>query len=65
MACMTAGRGEESAMSTLAQRLAAMSWLRFGGFHGGGDGDFGAVLVGLVLIGVVAWVMLRNDRDAA
>jgi len=52
-------------MSTMAQRLAAMSWLRFGGFHGGRDGDFGAVLVGLVLIGVVAWVMLRNDRDAA
>jgi hypothetical protein len=62
---MSAGWCEESTMRTMAQRLAAMSWLRFGGFHGGRDGDFGAVLVGLVLIGVVAWVMMRNDRDAA
>ena len=51
-------------MRMMAQRL-AMSWLRFGGFHGMRDGDFGAVLVGVVLIGVVAWVMMRNDRDAA
>jgi len=52
-------------MTAMATRLAALSWLRFGGFHGGRDGDFGAVLVGLVLIGVVAWVMMRNDRGAA
>ena len=52
-------------MRTMALRLAAMSWLRGGGLHGGRDGDFGAVLVGLVLIGVVVWVMMRNDRDAA
>jgi hypothetical protein len=62
---MSAGRCEELAMRTMAQRLAAMSWLRGGGLHGGRDGDFGAVLVGLVLIGVVVWVMMRNDRDAA
>jgi hypothetical protein len=61
---MSAGWCEESAMRMMAQRL-AMSWLRFGGFHGMRDGDFGAVLVGVVLIGVVAWVMMRNDRDAA
>ena len=51
-------------MATMANTL-ALSLLRLGGFRGGRDGDFGAVLVGLVLIGVVAWVMMRNDRDAA
>jgi hypothetical protein len=52
-------------MKTLAQWLAAMSWLRVGGLHSRLDGDFGAALVGLVLIGVVAWVMMVNDRDEA
>jgi len=62
---MSAGRCEESAMTTIATRLAALNLLRFGGLHGGRDGDFGAVLVGLVLIGVVAWVMARGSKNAA
>ena len=52
-------------MRTMAQRLAAMSWLRGGGLHVARDGGFGALLVAVVLIGVVVWVMVRGIRNEA
>ncbi|MGO9436696.1 MAG: hypothetical protein ACLPH3_02380 [Terracidiphilus sp.] len=52
-------------MTTRATRLAAMSLLRFGGFHGGRDDGFGLFLVSVVLVGVVIWVMMRSDKNAA
>jgi hypothetical protein len=52
-------------MTTMATRLAALSLLRLGGFHGGRDAGFGVFLVGVVLVGVVVWVMARGSRNAA
>jgi hypothetical protein len=52
-------------MTAMATRLAALSLLRFGGFHGGRDAGFGVFLVAVVLAGVVVWVMARGSRNAA
>ncbi|HUD56734.1 MAG TPA: hypothetical protein VMR02_16005 [Terracidiphilus sp.] len=49
----------------MTQTLAAMSWLRMGGLHSARDGGFGTFLVGVVLVGVVAWIVVRRDRDVA
>jgi hypothetical protein len=49
----------------MRQTLAVMSWFRIGGLHSARDGGFGTFLVGVVLVGVVAWIIARRDRDAA
>ncbi len=49
----------------MTQTLTVMSWLRMGGLHSARDGGFGAFLVGAVLVGVVAWIVVRSERDAA
>ncbi|MGA8668358.1 MAG: hypothetical protein WB679_00695 [Terracidiphilus sp.] len=46
----------------MTHTLAVMSWV---GLHGARDGGFGTFLVGFVLVGVVAWIVVRRDRDAA
>jgi hypothetical protein len=62
---MSKARCEERTMTKMATRLAALSLLRLGGFHGGRDAGFGMFLVGAVLVGVVVWVMARGSRNAA
>jgi hypothetical protein len=61
---MDAGRCEEATMA-MTHTLAVMSWVRMSGLHGARDGGFGTFLVGFVLVGVVAWIVVRRDRDAA
>ncbi len=53
-------------MMTLANTLAALTFVRFGIFHGGRGEGFGALLVVLVLVAVVFWVLMRSgNRDTA
>lgn len=48
-------------MTTSAVQLAILDWLRFG-FHGGRGGGFGFFLVGVVLIGVLVWLLIGRGR---
>jgi hypothetical protein len=49
----------------MTRTLAAMNWLRMSGLHGTRDRGFGTFLVGVVLVGVVAWVLARGSRNEA
>jgi hypothetical protein len=50
----------------LTTGLNALALVRFGGFrlfHGGGGGGFGALLIGLAVVGVVVWAFSRSGRS--
>ena len=53
-------------MMTLANTLAALTFVRFGIFHDERSEGFGALLVVLVLVAVVFWVLMRSgNKDTA
>lgn len=50
----------------LTAKMNALALARFGGFrliHGGGQDGFGLLLLGLLVVGVVAWAISRSDRS--
>ena len=52
----------------LAADLNSLAVIRFGGFrlvHGGGNGGFAWLLLGLAAIGVAVWAASRPNRSEA
>ena len=50
----------------LTAGLNALAMVRFGGFrvlHGGGQGGFALLLIGLLAIGVAGWAVTRSEHS--